>query len=352
MIGRKRSTLYVCGETPYMKKLLFPVVLLFLQSHSHAQLADSLKAHIDTALQILERHSLYASKVNWKEARRQAYADAAGAKSKPDLFEAIANVYKRLHDKHGRFEHYNHSLFIPDSPSIKRQSPALLKEWSKGPKIKTEMMGTVAYLRMPGMHAFNQKQIDFYAHWFADSVISLAAKKPTAWIIDLRLNNGGNIRPMMAVLAAFLQDGVVSYCLDRNKKDVSFSAVRNSQFYIDGELQVTLNRSLPDLTKAKVFIITGAGTASSGEGVAAIFKERKHTQLIGERTAGFANATEGFVFDNENAYFLITTSMLGNAKKKPLPNYVDPHITVTNNDLFDDLKNDHAVKIALAKAGL
>lgn len=330
-----------------MKKTILSLVAVLLLQLTHAQIPDSLKQHIDTALAILEDHSLYAARVNWPEARQQAYADAEGAKNKEQLFRALANVYQRLQDHHGRFEHYNDKIAIPDSAAINRQSAALRKEWAKGPKIKTEMIGSVAYVRMPGMHVFNQKQIDFYANWFADSIASLALKNPTAWIIDLRLNNGGNIRPMMAVLAAFFEDGIVSYYLDKNQKPVSTSAVHQGAFYLDDSMQVRLKKNLPTLSQAKVAIITGAGTASSGEAVAAIFKERKNTALVGETTAGLANSTEGFVFDNDNAYFLISTSHLGSKKKKPLPVYVLPTIKTEHNDLFNELVNDNAVKSAL-----
>ena len=97
----------------------------------------------------------------------------------------------------------------------------------------------------------------------------------------------------------------------------------------------------------KVAVIIGAGTSSSGEGVAAVLKERKNTRVFGEPTAGYANSTEGFLFNNQNSYFLLTTSQISGRTKKPFPAAISPDVQVVNNDHFNDLNTDRAVQAAL-----
>lgn len=103
-------------------------------------------------------------------------------------------------------------------------------------------------------------------------------------------------------------------------------------------------RSFPNI---KVAVIIGAGTSSSGEGVAAVLKERKNTRLFGEPTAGYANSTEGFLFNNQNSYFLLTTSQISGKSRKPFPAAVSPDVRVEHNDHFNDLRSDRAVQAAL-----
>jgi C-terminal processing protease CtpA/Prc len=308
-----------------------------------AQLPDTLRSHIDSAIDIMKEHSLYADQVDWNNARSDAYLGAATAKNKEDLFKVIANIFTQLKDHHGWFEQYNDKLKLNDSSAIKRYTPSLIAEWAKGPTIKIEMIEEIAYLRIPGMPAYKQQQVDFYANWLADSISSLAARKPRGWIIDLRLNTGGNITPMMSALSAFFQDGILSYYVDRNGRPVSTSTIKKGIFYLDDTVHANLRKTPPRLNKSKVALIIGPGTASSAEGVAAIFQERKKTRLFGEATAGVANATQGFVFNRDNSYFLLTTAALGNKKKKRLPAYITPDVKIIHNDSFDHLSNDHAV---------
>lgn len=72
--------------------------------------------------------------------------------------------------------------------------------------------------------------IDYCANWLADSIISLSKHKPTAWIIDLRLNSGGQTIPMMAALASFFEEGTISYYVDKTGKMVSKSVIRNQSY--------------------------------------------------------------------------------------------------------------------------
>ncbi|HEX2608397.1 MAG TPA: S41 family peptidase [Flavisolibacter sp.] len=334
-----------------MKKRPF-VLLLFLSAFVSAPAQkDSIRAHIDTAIQILQQHSLYAGRVNWDSARAQAYRLSAAATNKEQTFPAIAHVYKQLNDHHGWFEQYNDKLRIPDSTYPVRLSEGLKDEWAMGPKIKTAMLGRIAYLRMPSMPAYSQKQMDHYANWLLDSVISLNSRHPEAWIIDLRLNNGGNIVPMMSGFSGFFTDGVISYYLDKNNKPVSRSVISKGKFIQEDTIIANLKGAIPDLHKVKVAVLIGAGTGSSGEGVAANFQARKHSRLFGERSAGVANSTEGFLFNNNNSYFLITTSRLGDRHKEPLAESVFPDVMVLNNDAYSDLSQDNAVKAALAWLG-
>lgn len=327
-----------------MKKIF--LFIGFSASIGHAQIADSLKIHLDEALNIMKTHSIYAHQVDWEKAKLQAYNQAQNATNKEQLFTPIANVYRQLDDRHGWFQQYNDKIKLTDSSAIKRYTPELYKAWSKGPKVITAMIGSVAYLRIPGMNVYDQQQIDYAANWLNDSIASLNARKPKSWIIDLRLNSGGNITPMMAPLAAFFGDGFVSCYLDKNNQSVSVSEIKNGVFYNDSE-HANLKKLPDNLQKVRVAIILGPGTASSGEGVAYNFKARKNTKSFGSPTAGLANSTEGFLFNEKQSYFLLTTSMLGDKYRKPLAKQFIPDVEANGNDSFDDLQKDIAVQKAL-----
>jgi C-terminal processing protease CtpA/Prc len=156
---------------------------------------------------------------------------------------------------------------------------------------------------------------------------------------------------MLAGLAAFFADGVVGYCIERDGSATDESAFSNGSFTISGISQATIKSKIPSLTKARVAVLIGPGTASSGEGVAVVFRQRNRTKLFGENSAGLANATNGFVFNNNNAYFLISVAYLGDKNKKALPEYVTPDVIVKSNDAFNDLSRDTVVQAAIRWLG-
>ena len=84
-----------------MRKYSFFVVLVwscFQTAVCKAQLTDSIKNHIDTALNILKQQSLYAGRVDWTDIDRQVYAKAAKATTTVQTFEALTIAFTADHE--------------------------------------------------------------------------------------------------------------------------------------------------------------------------------------------------------------------------------------------------------------
>lgn len=330
-----------------MKYQYIMVLLLALPWQVAAQPADSIQGYLDSCLQLLENNSLYADRVQWPTIRQQVLDKAKSAQQKSDGFEALQIAFEALGDKHAAYYQYNDSYRINNDALLKRYSGSLREEWAKGPRITTQMIGHIAYISVPFMGAKNQQQIDWYANWLYDSIASLQLKKPRAWIIDLRLNGGGNIRPMMAGLAPFFADGIVSYYINKDGSACDEAAFSNGNYLINGMPQATIKNKIHGLFPVKVAVLTGPGTASSGELTAAVFSERLNTILIGSNTAGLANATNGFLLNGGDTYFLISTAAIANHRRVPFPETIYPTLPVNSNDAFTDIENDTTVRAAL-----
>ena len=337
-----------------MRKKYFLSLLILLGfniTSTKAQITDSVKNYIDTALTILKQNSLYAGKVNWPGVEKQVYAKAVSATTKSQTFEALTIAFNALGDKHAAYYQYDDAYRLPDTVLDKRYGDSIKAAWKQGPRLMDRMIGNIAYINIPTMAVNKQKDIDWYANWVYDAIIQLGVNNPKGWIIDLRLNVGGNIRPMMAGLAMFFANDTVSYYIDRNGLAADEASFLNGDFLINGLLQAAIKNKIASLDNAKVAVLIGPGTASSGEGVAAVFKQRKSTQLLGEETSGRANSTNGFVFNDELSYFLISTAYIGDKNKKALPEFVTPHITVKPNNAFSNPAADNVVKAAIEWLG-
>ncbi|SJZ62987.1 S41 family peptidase [Sediminibacterium ginsengisoli] len=329
---------------PYLILLAFALLML---NKSYCQLPDSIKNHIDSSLLILEKNSLYSKNLNWPKIRQQVYNAAATAKTKAQTFPALKIAFDALGDKHAAYYQFDDQYRLDNPTLMARYSDSIKAAWKKGPRILKQMIGDIAYISIPLMAAGKQEDIDKYANWIYDAVLALQKNNPAGWIVDLRLNGGGNIRPMLAGLAMFFGDGIVSYYIDRNGKATDEAAFKDGDFTIDGVKQATVKNKVPYFSPVKTAVLIGPGTASSGEGVAVVFSQRKHTKLFGQPSAGMANATNGFVFNNQQSYFLISTAYIGNKNKKRLPESIQPDQKVTPNDAFSDVNADLVVKAAV-----
>jgi len=332
-----------------MYKLIFMVIALACGSSliSKAQSTDSIKNHIDSALNILKTNSLYSKNVNWDNIYSRVNEAAKNSKTKADTFAALNIAFNALEDKHAVFYHYDNQFRVDNKSLTDRYSDSLKTEWKKGPRILAEMVGTSAYLRIPYIGSKSEKEIKAMGELMQSKIEELVKNKPKNWIIDLRLNAGGNIRPMVAGLSPFFSDGILGYYVNRIGVVQEKLLIKQGHLIVGNELPVILTNRHLELSKAKVAVLIGPGTGSSGEILASYFKQRKNTSLFGEKSAGLASVTEGFVFNNDNTYFLLTVARLSDKNGKVLPEIIEPDFEVKANDHFTSMSSDLVVQKAI-----
>ncbi len=329
-----------------MNKYLLVLIFALISTKNFSQ-TDSVKAYVDSTLVILKNNSLYAKKVDWKSLDRKVKEKSKMAKSKAETFEALKIAFIALGDKHAAYYQYEDQYKLENPELQNRISDSLKAGWKRGLKINNKMIDDIAYISVPTLGVGKQADIDKYANWIYDAVNKLNDKNPKGWIIDLRMNGGGNIRPMLGGLAMFFKDGIYTYYIDKDGKSSDESGFSNGDFVMDGKIQAAIKNKIKPIDNAKVAILIGPGTASSGEGVAVVFSQQKNTKSFGTNSAGLANATNGFVFNHNQSYFLISVAKIADRNKKNYPEIVKPDIYVKENESFANLSSDPSVMKAI-----
>lgn len=329
-----------------MSKFLLTIFLLLISISGFAQ-TDSVKHYVDSALVILKNNSLYSKKIDWKSVEQRVREKAKMAKTKAETFEALKIAFNALGDKHASYYQYNDQFRLENQELQIRISDSLKAGWKRGLKIDNRIINNVAYISIPTLGVGKQEDIDKYANLIYEAVHKLNDKSPKGWIIDLRMNGGGNIRPMLAGLAMFFKEGIHYYYVDKDGKSSDESGFKNGDFTIGGKVQATIKNKIKPIENAKVAVLIGPGTASSGEGVALVFSQCKNSKSFGTDSGGFANSTNGFVFNHNQSYFLISVAKIADKKKKVYAEIVKPDIYVKANESFGDLPNDPSIKEAI-----
>lgn len=334
--------------------VIFSIALasFFTVSSSKAQLPDSVRNYLDSAIYFMQEKSLYGKNINWAKVKDSALLLAKDARSIKDAFPAMLYAFKQLKDSHGMVA--NEDTFFRYPPHVNFDSvlsPAIKNAFLKGPKIVAGFTAdNIAYLRVPSMNVQNQEAVDKRANMLRDSLCKLLAANPRGIIIDLRLNGGGNSAPMITGISPLFKKPLLGYGVDRdgnfllpNKLVNGILADEKGQYLVNIKSNCSVTGTIP------IAVLIGPATGSSGEILAVFLKQQKNVKLFGAPTAGFCNATEGFLFMEQRGYLLLTVNRIADGKKKVYNEMlVKPDVPVTGEEHFENFTADAAV-LAAAK---
>jgi carboxyl-terminal processing protease len=126
------------------------------------------------------------------------------------------------------------------------------------------------------------------------------------WVVDLRLNSGGNMWPMLAAAGPLLGDGVAgSFAAPEGTMAWGYAA--GEAFLAGRGLVRVAEPYVPRRPGGPVAVLTSRLTASAGEAVAIAFRGRDVTRSFGEPTRGIptVNASR---FLRDSALLALTTA--------------------------------------------
>jgi carboxyl-terminal processing protease len=328
-----------------MKSTIFLCCLLIaaLFSNRVSSQSKELKFLIDTSITIMQKHSANAGSVNWNKITKTAYSKAAGLTDPYQAGPVIRYLFQSLDDFHGKFFYKDSTFSWVKKPYEANDS--IRNEWKKGIKSITWLFeNNIGYLRVPSMRFGGKEVSDQQAQSLNDSLCVLLNKNIKSIILDLRLNGGGAMYPMILGLEQLLEPGKLG---SFNSKKGESWILENNNFRLDTMVLASITpKSDVNATKIPVVLLTSTATGSSAEFLIMAFKPRKKTILMGSTTAGFITSTREFPI-NSNSSILLSTGYGSDRNGKLYKKAIDPDIFVNGIDNFNDIPNDVKVKAAV-----
>lgn len=165
------------------------------------------------------------------------------------------------------------------------------------PPLAKAIMGSYGYIRVPGFGGLG-KVMNGFATQIQDGIRELDKRPLRGWIVDLRLNTGGNMFPMIAGLGPLLGNGDLGEFITSTERQTWF--YRDGKTGIDTETILSIkpykvkNRNLP------MVVLIDDFTASSGEATAISFVGLPNVVLMGGPSAGLTTGNE-FEFLSDGA---------------------------------------------------
>lgn len=341
-----------------------------MDSTPPAEVGLSPAAYLEAALDIIQQEAVRSSAVDWPTLRTEVHHLAAHASTPADTYPAIERVLAALGDHHSFLMRPKQSYastpggfglkylrgviarIYANSPAaraglqvgdqvltvngmlvgegINRELPrqgdaVLIVQTSRAKEIQTVHLSRATFtlnrlpkgrILHPGVgwldlpdHGGDGTLPDgrLYQDVVRDLIAQLHAAGATRWIVDLRLNEGGNMYPMLAGIGPLAGEGILGAFV---KDDVSWPwAYKAGEASVDGHVNTRVTGApYPTLpAETPVAVLLSPLTSSSGEIVAISFKGRPCTRFFGEATQGLTSANSPFPLADGAEIWLATS---------------------------------------------
>lgn len=305
---------------------------------------DSITIFYDQLFEKLEANYLYTKKVNWEKIRPYIKAEALKSTSFqeslkvcPVLFDTIKGDHTLLFSEKEMFQ-----STLKKQLTGKQFTQSLADKYESNAPFEVKVLDNhYGYVFIPGMLLLNatQEELDAKSQEIYDAILNVYTNNEIkGWIIDLRVNIGGNANVMLAGLYHLIGNNTVYLGFDPDKNVKHRTGFYNGVLYENHEVLTKVKINSEADTTIPVAILTGILTASAGEFVAFGLRRRKNSIVIGEESYGLTTANDLFElpFDTKAA---ITLSY----GTDPTANYtasIKPDIEIIKEANFEELSKD------------
>ncbi|MFJ9776117.1 S41 family peptidase [Kitasatospora sp. NPDC101157] len=256
-------------------------------------MSPAARTYLTMTLDLMEQHSVLRHHVDWALLRRRALDQAHGARTASDTYGVIAWALNSLGD--------GHSFFLNPQQSGARYGTTTLSFEGLMGRALDDGLGYVSLPQVQG----TQQTYDAYVRQGRAAVATADGAGACGWIVDLRDDRGGSLRPMLAVVGPVLGDGPAGGLVDADGNRSTWS-IQHGNAYADGEPVGWTDSEPITRSAAPVAVLTGHRTGSSGEAVAVAFRGRADTRFFGEPTYGVP--TGNMVYHLSDGAVMVLTS--------------------------------------------
>ncbi|WP_106401145.1 S41 family peptidase [Actinocorallia populi] len=244
--------------------------------------------YLDTVLTLMEDNALRRGRVDWPAVRRRAHEATAEAASTADVYGVIRAAIDVLGDPHTFF-------LTPQEVAESFGEEAAQQAPMPSGRLVDGRFALVDIPSATGVEDADRR----YVRTGAELVRDLDGHRPQGWIVDLRGNTGGNMYPMLTVLAPLLGDGVLGWFADADGQPCGHWILREGVVHHD-DAPVSPRPHPYRLADPghPIAILTGPNTMSAGEATLIAFRGLPHVRSFGAPTAGLATGNAAIELDD------------------------------------------------------
>jgi carboxyl-terminal processing protease len=306
------------------------------------------EVYVERTLSLAQAYSVYSQSDDWQKLRQEVLEVSKNADNTNDLLPAFQLIFRTLKDKHGFVQLDGHMIRneTDDAPKVDKA----LKRAAYGHNkeiVSRQLPGLVAYIRVPGFNSLDDDKLEEFNQQLQSQICKLTGEGSKNWIIDLRLNEGGNMFPMLGGLNQLLGDGQIGSSVYSGENEKIPWIIKNGNYYHgEGQMTTSGKKCNARLKVGKVAVLTGPLTASSGEAVAIALRGEQTTKHFGEPTRGRTTGVTSYLVGKDLIFFF-SASYYADRNGEVYKNGIRPDIIVEGGDNFAEIEQDSKVHAAL-----
>lgn len=291
-------------------------------------ISAAVAAYLEEAYQVMHQNSLFREEIDW-EAFQDRY-QAQIQKQQPQNIEEAQFIIQQalfwLGDQHSQF------MTSGEMEAWRSGRNQLIKKSLFNAEL---LPGNIAYFHVPAFSTGSETALNHYATLLQEVVSELDAASPCGWIVDLRLNSGGNMWPMIVGVGPLLGEGQVGGNRRADETLIPWRYTGGQAWWGEELLAQSTN---PAVVLRETFpptaVLIDTSTASAGEAVAISFQQRPNTRFFGHATAGFTTANEPY-FLSDGAVIFLSDSLMADRNGAVYADGVMPDDVVALNGSYE-----------------
>ena len=257
-------------------------------------------AYVRSASQTLRRVSRHRDTVEWPMLEDSALLLVRGARELRDAYPVV----------HWMLQRVDHHSFL--QAQRRGAGGIMLRE-------------RVGYLRVPFAPGAATVVADSLQH----AIAVLQSRGACGWLVDLRMNGGGNVWPMLAGIGPLLGDSARIWSYAEGRLEPYGVYVAGASYNLTDSAppqlitRVTVAPARPVPLTAPIAVTIDEGTGSSAEAILIALKSRPNVRVFGTPSAGASTSNSGFRLP-DGANMVITTAVFADASGKLYGDRVEP----------------------------
>ena len=337
-----------------MKLLFSNLVVCFLlytttsNSQNKLTVKDSINTFYSKLFEELKANYLYTKQVDWPSIESYTLKEALKHKTLEESLEASVKLFDTIQGKHlivfsGK-NWYNTSKLGKQLTADMFNKSVLDAYENKKPFETKVIQKNYGYVFIPGMllKDATRQQLDEAAKNIYDAIVEIdKSHNIKGWIIDLRLNVGGNSNVMLTGLYHLLGNGATYVSLDTDEHVKILDSFHEGVMYENHKEKCAVTITTKPKPHIPVALLSGVLTNSAGEFVILGFRGRKNAIVIGEESYG--NTTANDMYDLPFGIKAAITQSKATDRSAKFTKTIIPDIEVIKKTNFEDLSKDQNI---------
>ena len=282
--------------------------------------------YLSKVIDLVKKHAIVGDSIPWDQTKTEMMALAAGMKTEQEAHAVVGYLLDVMRQHGDNHSHFQRPVAVKN---LYASAPA-----EEGPKPEGRCLdAAIGYVSVPGFWGINQAREAAFSGAIQRLIQAIdSAHSVTGWVVDLRTNEGGNMWPMIAGLRPLIGEGTLGYFAGgKQYTPWTYGYDRPKKGGLGAVAPYRLRNGA-----ARVAVLIGPKTASSGEMTAISFIGRPNTRLFGTKSGGFTTANRSFTLpDGAELYLAVSVSADRTGKQYPHGIVPDEEIDAQPNDPAD-----------------